>query len=69
MDSDKPSRFVPRSEVYHRLGIQKSTLRKLIKDGELPEGIYIHATRVVWLESEIEHYMARKIRESGRDQE
>jgi prophage regulatory protein len=60
--NDKPERFLRVTDVTDRLGMSKTSLYLLIDEGEFPEGILIRSKIVVWLESDVDRYIAQKAR-------
>lgn len=55
-------RFINIDEVEHRTGLKKTAIYEQMKKGLFPENINISLNRVVWLESEIDDWIAEKIR-------
>jgi prophage regulatory protein len=62
----KPIRFLSRDDLRAR-GIRYSNvhLLRLEADGKFPERVYLSPSRVVWIESEIDEYVARCIKARG----
>jgi len=50
-------RFLRAKEVYHLLGIGKSTLYKLIGEGEFPKPTKLGPRTSVWRNSQVQAYI------------
>jgi len=55
-------RLIRLPEVMAKLGIKRSTVWLFAKEGRLPKPIKLSAKVTVWRESEIDTYIANKIR-------
>jgi prophage regulatory protein len=61
------SRFIPLSVVLDRVCLSKSELYRKIQAGEFPPAIPLGPQKVVFLEAEVERWMAERLqaRENG----
>lgn len=57
-------RFLRVSEVLERTGLKKSTMYAMIQENQFPKPINISTRSAAWLESELDNWMSRKIKES-----
>jgi prophage regulatory protein len=57
--TEKPKRILRQPKVLERTGFAKSSLWKLIKDGDFPQPIRLTKRTIGWLESDIELYIER----------
>lgn len=53
--------FLPRPEVQRRVGLSRSTLYELIRQGEFPRPIRLTKNRVAWQESKIDQWIEARI--------
>jgi len=68
MDSTNQQRFIRRPEVERRSGLKRERIRQLEKLGQFPRRIPISPTCNVWVEAEIDQWIADRIyasRQSG----
>ncbi len=54
-------------DVIEKLGICRSSIYNLIKEGDFPAGFRIHKQSVGWLESDIDDWIMDRIAESDQD--
>lgn len=54
-------RFLKLEDVENRTGLAKTTIYKRMKDRQFPQRIKLGDRRVVWLESEVNNWMAEQI--------
>ena len=52
--------FLTHREVERLLGVAKSTLRSMVKNGEFPQPIRIGARRIAWASSDYEAWVAER---------
>lgn len=57
--SDK--RILSARDVISQLGISKSGLYSLVKNGYLPKGIALGARKVGWLQSDIDAFIQKQV--------
>jgi prophage regulatory protein len=57
----QPDRFIRLNEVLHTTGFSRSTLYRLMGQGDFPTAVSISANAVAWLESEVLTWIARRI--------
>lgn len=62
MTEQRKERFINLDEVIFRTGIKKTTIYNQMKKGLFPNSIYIGLNRTVWLESQIDEWIADKIK-------
>ena len=60
---EKPRRFLTKKAVLARVPYSSNHLDRLEAAGQFPRRIKLSPNRVVWVESEIDEYQDRKIRE------
>lgn len=60
------TRLLPLRLVNDRTGLSKSSIYRLEKEGKFPKRVTITETRVAWVESEIDAWIAEKI--AARDE-
>lgn len=58
------TKFIRLAKVKEKTGLPKSSIYRKIKENSFPKQIPISAKTVVWLESDIEHWMQEKIKEA-----
>ena len=56
-------RLLPLGEVLNRLGVGRSTVYQLVKDGKLSRPAKPSAKKSCWPESEISDFIAARIKE------
>ena len=54
-------RFVRLVEVLHLTGVSRSTLYRLVGQGDFPTSVTISTNAVAWLESEVLDWIARRV--------
>ena len=59
-----PSRLISQKEVLKRVGLSRSTVYLQIKAGNFPPSVKISPSRIGWLESDIDQFIADKVRAS-----
>jgi len=59
----KPVKFLRLPVVAERLGISRSQVWKLSQRGELPRPVKLTAYTTAWVESEVDSYMRKLIRQ------
>lgn len=59
MSSD--NRFLRLPDVIQRTGLSKSTIYKMIKEGQFPESVPIYGQSVAWLSSEVSEWASARI--------
>jgi prophage regulatory protein len=57
-------RLLRRREVQRITGLSRSTLYRLIAAKDFPSGIKVSTNAVAWLESEVDHWIARRVAET-----
>jgi len=60
-DSQKPERLIRLPEVLHRVGLGKSLVYALIREGTFPAPKRIGGRVSLWAESEIDQWIARQL--------
>jgi prophage regulatory protein len=55
------NRFIDRSEVERRVSLRRERIRQLETLGKFPRRIRLSARRNVWVESEIDQWIADRI--------
>ena len=58
--SDK--RILSIKDVTSQLGISKSGLYNLVKNGYLPKGITLGARKVGWLQSDVDEFIQKQLK-------
>lgn len=66
MSVDKKFRFLKLTEVVSKTGLSRSGLYKATRDGVFPKQIKLSGRSVVWLESDVEDWMAYVLLKNGR---
>lgn len=56
------ARIIPRREVQARTGLSRSYIYRLSKDGDFPRPVQLTPYRIGWVESEIDAWIAERIR-------
>lgn len=56
-------RFLRLDEVMSKTGLKRSTIYDQMSKGNFPKSIFITATNIAWLESEINGWMEEKIKQ------
>lgn len=59
---DAPTIILPIDEVKRRVGLSKSTIYDLVRKEEFPAPVQLTKNRVGWLESEVEDWIAERVR-------
>jgi prophage regulatory protein len=59
----QPERLIKLPEVMHRIGLGKTTVYALMKAGEFPKPVRFPRSRVAWVESEIDDWVQKIIRD------
>ena len=62
---EKDDRLLRREEVETRCGFSRSSLYRLMREGDFPEPIRIGERAVRWLESEVDSWLASRPRATG----
>jgi prophage regulatory protein len=57
------------ADVMHRTGLARSTVYKLMKQGEFPESFQLTETAVGWTEQSIEDFIEKRIALSRKRKE
>ncbi len=65
MDTATNDRLLRLSEVQTRTALGRSTIYRLMRNGDFPEPLKIGARAVRWRESEIEEWLATRPRATG----
>ena len=65
MDTATNDRLLRLSEVQTRTALGRSTIYRLMRNGDFPEPLKIGARAVRWRESEIEEWLAARPRATG----
>lgn len=60
--SEKPLRLIRLPEVIHKCGFGKSTLWKIVKEGNFPKPVYSVRRLTSWVESEVDAWIEEKMR-------
>ena len=55
------TRFIDRNQVEHRVSLKRERIRQLETLGKFPRRIRLSARRNVWVESEIDQWIADRI--------
>ncbi len=55
------SRFLRRPEVEALIGLRRSTIYRLVADGDFPAPVRIGPRAIAWLESDIRQWMAARV--------
>lgn len=61
-------RIVRLPVVLQRIGVGKTTLYAWIQEGHFPEGIPLGAHMVGWLDTDIDNWIAERVREGRGDE-
>ena len=64
-----PQRLLKLPEVCHQVGVGKTMIYALIKQGQFPKPYRIGAGAARWSQHEIEAWISGVIRDAGRDDE
>lgn len=64
MTASAPTRILRKPEVIARTGLSKSTIYALVRDKKLKAPIQLGARAVGWLESDIEEFLASRVKAS-----
>jgi prophage regulatory protein len=57
-----PIRLIRRPEVVRVVGLQRAAIYALMREGRFPQAVRITARSVGWIESEIQAWLAEKVR-------
>lgn len=60
--ADAPRRLLDCKEVLRRIPYSKTALYAMIRAGEFPKPVSLGANRVAWVESEVEGWIAARIK-------
>lgn len=60
----KKERFIKLEEVERLTSLSSSTIYRKMKAGDFPKNISIGTNSKVWLESEINHWIAEQIKQN-----
>lgn len=63
-DGARAARFISEKEVLARFGFSRATMRRRIAAGEFPPAVRIGMRRVAWLESAVDEFADRVVREA-----
>ena len=66
MTTTASRRLLPQSEVQRRLGLGRTTIRKLVASGELPEPVRL-GNKNAWLETEVEDFIDRLLDQRAQE--
>lgn len=66
MAANNQTRFIERREVERRTGFKRERIRQLEKLKRFPTRIALSARRNVWIESEIDSWLAARIAEARK---
>ena len=64
---EKNDRLLRLEEVGARCGISRSTIYRLMREGDFPEPIKVGERAVRWLESEMDRWVASRPRAKGQN--
>lgn len=65
---DTPIRLLRRPEVLKAIGLQRAALYALMREGRFPKPVRITARSVGWIESEVQAWLAERVRARGAAQ-
>jgi prophage regulatory protein len=60
-----PIRLLRRPEVLRAIGLQRAALYELMRAGRFPKPVRITARSVGWIESEVQEWLAERVRARG----
>ena len=60
-----PQVFLRRNSVEKKTGLSRSRIYALMATGDFPTTIHLSVMTVVWIEAEVEEWMARHIASRG----
>ncbi|MDO4626591.1 MAG: AlpA family phage regulatory protein [Pasteurellaceae bacterium] len=60
--TQQKERFINISEVIHRTGLKTTSIYSLMNRGLFPHSIKLTVDRVGWLESDIDNWIAEKVK-------
>ena len=63
--TEKKERLISAQKVMDRLSFSRTTLERLVKANEFPKPVKTSKGRKVWVESQIDLYIEKKILESS----
>lgn len=69
MTVSAPIRILRQPDVLARTGLSKSTIYQLIKDKQFKAPIKLGERAVGWLESDVEEFLAARVKASRPDSE
>ena len=55
------ARFLRIDEVAHRLGLSRTGVYELIRDGKFPRGCKVTPHRVCWPASDVDNFISRQV--------
>jgi|25BtaG_2_1085352.scaffolds.fasta_scaffold00020_70 prophage regulatory protein len=64
MDTPKHKTLIKRREVLQRTALANSSLYRLMESGDFPQSLQIGPRAVAWVESEVEQWIEKKIKEA-----
>ena len=63
MKTETNERLIRIKEVMHRTGLSQSNIYARIADGNFPKQIHLGIRSVVWIESQVQDWIQKKIKE------
>ena len=60
-DKKPPLRFLRLSEVAARVGLNKRTLQRMVKDESFPKPVRLHERSIGFVEAEVEEWMESRM--------
>ncbi|BBP44555.1 helix-turn-helix transcriptional regulator [Thiosulfativibrio zosterae] len=63
--SDKSKTILRMPKVTDKIGLKKSSIYQLIKDGKFPKPIQLTANAVGWYEHEVDAWLESRVRALG----
>ena len=65
--TDRPIRLLRLPEILHRVPYSEAHIYRLEKAGDFPRRAHLGANRVVWVESEIDNWIAESLARREQD--
>ena len=64
--ADHPIHFLRLPEILRRVPYSEAHIRRLETAGKFPRRVHLGANRVAWVETEIDDWLASKLKERGQ---
>lgn len=62
----RAERFIKLPDVMAKVGLGRSSIYAKMKSGDFPKSIELSRSNVVWLESEIDHWILEKVEQRNK---